>query len=246
MSKVAILEVLLVASSFGQNCLKYGARTSLSGTLSVRDEAGYNQFIVFKPFRPICTVLDTNDHVADPGDEYYRRQDGLREIQAGVYGSDAASSALRDRLERLTGHRVTIKGDLFPARTGYHHTNVQLRVEAVDAIDTAGQQALLAPTPPFTPKQVYAYDVTINAGQRLVLEAKETGSADLLLPADQYAPHWMTGGEVVYVNCRDGYERKLISTTEQNGGICSDGDLCGLSAFPKTPVIIKFRCFKKP
>ncbi|MGD0778222.1 MAG: hypothetical protein ABSC05_36010, partial [Candidatus Solibacter sp.] len=67
-----------------------------------------------------------------------------------------------------------------------------------------------------------------------------------LLPANQYAPHWMTGGEVLYVDCRDGYERKLISTTEKGGGVCFDGDLCGLSAFPGRRVIIKFLCNEKP
>jgi hypothetical protein len=243
--KVAALQVLFVLSSFGQNCLKYGAPTTLSGTLSLRDEAGYNQFIVLKLVRPICTVTDPKG-LANPSDEYYRRQNGVKEIQAVVYGSDTASTKLRDRLERLLGNRVIIKGDLFPATTGYHRTNVELRVLAVDAVDAAGQQALLAATVPFRAREVAAYDVTINAGQRLVIEARETGSASLLLPADQYAPHWMTGGEVVYVNCRDGYERKLISTTEKERGICSDEDLCGLSAFPKKPVIIKFRCIRKP
>jgi len=52
-------------------------------------------------------------------------ESAIREIQAGVYGSDAGSDNLRDRLDRLVGHRVKIKGDLFPAQTGYHRINVQ-------------------------------------------------------------------------------------------------------------------------
>jgi hypothetical protein len=62
----------------------------------------------------MCAVGDPKD-TAYPGDNDDHRQDGVREIQAGVYGSDVESVTLRDRLERLTGHVVTIKGDLKPA-----------------------------------------------------------------------------------------------------------------------------------
>ena len=58
MSKVVIFLVLFAASSFGQNCIKYGAVTTLAGTLLLRDEAGYNQFIVLKPVRAVCAVAD--------------------------------------------------------------------------------------------------------------------------------------------------------------------------------------------
>lgn len=245
MLRVVALQVVFLACSLGQNCVTYGRLTSLSGTLSLKNEAGYNQFIVLRPVRPICTVTDPQEDV-DLNDEYYRGQNGVREIQAGVYGSDTASDTQRDRLERLIGHRVLMKGDLFPATTGYHRTNVQFRVETVDPVDAAGRRALLAPAAKFKPKETAAYDVTINAGRRLLIVARDTESSAPLAQAEKYAPHWMTGGEVVYVNCLDGYERTLISTTEKDGGICFDGDLCGFSAFPEKPVTIKFRCIKKP
>ena len=245
MHKIAAIFYLLAAIGSAEGCLKYGASTTIEGTLQLRDEAGYNQFIAVKLARPICAIGNPKD-TAYPGDDLEHKRTGVRDIQAGVYGSDSSSIALRDRLERLIGHRVVIKGDLFPATTGYHRTGVQLSVEAVEPADVGGQQALIAPKVPFRPKDVNAYDVTINAGPRLVIEAREYGSSAPLLPADQYAPHWMTGGEVLYVDCRDGYQRKLISTTEKGGGICLDGDLCGLSAFPNTGVLIKFRCNKRP
>jgi len=228
-------------SGFGHNCIQYGTPTRLAGRLFVRDQSGYNQFIALQLQQPICTSRDRRK-----GLEWERGETGVREIQAGVYGSDEASDALRDRLERLVGYQVKVKGILFPAQSGYHRTNVQLGVESVDAIDPAGQQALHAPAAKFQPKEVAAYDVTINAARRLMIEAQDAAFKAPLIPADQYAPHWMTGGEVVYVNCLDGYERRLISTTEENRGICFDGDLCGFSAFPQKPIIIKFRCIKKP
>jgi Domain of unknown function (DUF4431) len=237
--------VLFIARGVGQNCIKYGAPTTLTGTLSMKDEAGYNEFAVLRPASAICTVADPKD-VKDATDPYYRKQTNISEVEAAVYGSDAASAALRDRLEKLTGYHVVIKGDLFPATTGYDRTNVMLRVQAVDATDASGRQALLKPKPEIKVKDVDVYDVTINAGKRLVIEAHESGSATPLFPPDQYLPRWMTGGEVLYVDCREGYERSLISTTEKDGGIRFDGDgLCGLSAFPKRPVIIKLRCTKK-
>jgi hypothetical protein len=238
MFKCAALLLISVASTFGQNCIQYGAPTSLTGRLFVRDESGYNQFIALKLQQPICTSPDRRK-----GLEWERGETAVREIQTGVYGSDEASNTLRDRLERLVGYQVTVKGILFPAQTGYHRTNVQFGVEAVDP---AGRQSLHAPAAKFQPKDVVAYDITINAASRLTIEAQDAASKAALIPGEKYAPHWMTGGEVVYVNCRDGYERKLVSTTEKNGGICSDDDLCGFSAFPQKPIVIKFRCIKKP
>jgi hypothetical protein len=241
MSKCAVMLLISVAMSFGQNCTQYGTSTSLAGRLFVRDESGYNQFIALKLQQPICTSPDRRK-----GLEWERGETGVKEVQAGVYGSDEVSNALRDRLERLVGHQVELRGILFPAQTGYHHTNVQVGVESVDPVDSAGQTALRTPTAKFQPKVVAAYEVTINAASRLTVEAQDAASKAPLIPAEEYAPHWMTGGEVVYANCLDGYERKLISTTDKNGGICFDDDLCGFSAFPQKPIIIKFRCIKKP
>jgi hypothetical protein len=241
MSKCAALLFLTLTGSFGQNCIQYGTATSLAGRLVVRDESGYNQFIALNLQHPICTSPDSRKVL-----EWERGETGVRVIQAGFYGSDKASGALSDQLDRLVGHEVRVKGILFPAQTGYHRTNVQFGVEAVDAVDSAGQQALHAPRVKFQPKEVAAYDVTINAARRLMIEAKDASSETRLIPAEKYAPHWMTGGEGVYVNCLDGYERKLISTTEKDRVICFDGDLCGFPAFPQKPIIIKFRCVKKP
>jgi hypothetical protein len=245
MLKVAAFLMACMGSAFAQNCVKYGAPTTLSGTLSLKDQAGYIQFIVLKLVLPICTFTDPKD-ATDPSDEYYRGQSGVTEIQAGVYGVDGDPYALGDRLERLVGYRVVVKGDLFPATTGYHRTNVQLRVQAVEPVDGVGQQALLAPAMSFTPKDVAAYDVTINAGERLSIEAHESGSAIPLVPVDQYVPHSVTGGDVLYLDCREGYKRSLISNSEKGGGICFDELTCGLAAFPENLVVIKFRCTKKP
>jgi Domain of unknown function (DUF4431) len=223
MPKAVVFLVFFVTSSFGQNCLKYGAVTDLAGTLLLRDEAGYNQFIVLKPLRAVCMVADPKD-VTDRADPYNRMRSGITEFQVVPYGSDPASDAsLRDRLKRLIGQRVVIKIDLYPATTGYDRTNVVARVHAVDAVDASGRNALLAPAVANKIKDIAAYDLTINAGQRLMIEAHESESATPLIPSDQYVTHWMSGGEVLYVDCRDGYERSLISSTEKDGGLCSTG-----------------------
>jgi Domain of unknown function (DUF4431) len=242
MSKLLVLYILLLATGFCQKCVTYSVPTTLRGTLSLRDEAGYDQFVVFHPSQPICTVRGPGE-VAD---DYTRKRSRVTAIQAEVYGSDAGSGELRERLDRLVGHHVTIRGDVFPATTGYDRTDVQLRVVSVDAADSAGQRALVAPRIPFKPIEAAAYDVTVNAGKRLVIDTRDIDTGAALIPADKYAPHWMTGLEVIYIDCRDGYKRKMISSTEKSGGICFDGDLCGFSAFPEEPVIIKFRCTRKP
>jgi hypothetical protein len=241
MSKYALLQALLAASSFAQNCIQYNVPVTLAGRLSLVNESGYNQFIAFNLRSPLCTASDPGKGLA-----WERGQAGVRMIQAGVYGSDDASETLRDRLNRLVGHAVTIQGVLFPAETGYHRTNVQFSVEAVDPIDSSGRDALWARRIPSKAREVEAYDVTVNAGKRLVVRARESGSGDSLVPGDGYITHWMTGGEVLIVDCLDGYDRKLMNTREKDGGRCFDGDLCWLSAFASKPIITKFRCTKKP
>ena len=245
MYRFAIFLVLFIARGAGQNCIKYGASVTLTGTLSMRDESGYNQFTALRLSSAICTVADPKD-VEDATNPYYRKQSNISEVQASVYGNDAAANATRERVEKLIGYRAVIKGDLFPAVTGYDRTNVVLRVEAVDAADSSGQKAILKPKPEVKLKDVDAYDVTVNAGKRLVIEAHERGSTAPLLPADEYLTHWMTGAGAVYFDCRDGYELNLVSTTEKDGGTCLNGvPLCGLTAFPKTPVIMKLQCTKR-
>ncbi len=97
----------------------------------------------------------------------------ISEVHAPVYGTDPAANATRERVEKLIGYRVAIKGDLFPAITGYERTNVVLRVEAIEAADASGQKAILKPKAEVKLKDIDVYDVTINAGKRLVIEAHE-------------------------------------------------------------------------
>jgi hypothetical protein len=239
-----IVLLLLISTAAAEECIKYGAPINLRGTLLIKDEAGYNQFIALKLDRPICTAVDPKN-AANPGLQYEKPHSGVQVIQAGIYGSDAASNTLRDRLDRLVGQKALVKGSLFYAHTGYHRTVVQLSMEAVDPLDAAGRQALQLKIIESKPKNVAAYDVTVNAGPQLILEARETASGTPLLPSDLYVSHQMTGGEVLYVDCRDGYERKHIRSNQKGYKSCSDDDLCGISAFPAKPVILKFRCTKK-
>jgi hypothetical protein len=247
MAKVAVLLVLFVVNAFGQRCLKYGVSTTITGTLVMRDEAGYNQFLTLRPMNPICTEADPRD-TTKRADEHFRKRLGVAEIQAGVYRSDPSSLALRGRLERLIGHPVKIEGDVFPATTGYHLTDIQLRVETVDPVDAAGKRALLAPKVPVEVKDgdLAAYDVTVDAGPRLVIAAYKSGSSVPLVPIDRYVSHLMTGGEVLYVNCRDGYDLRPIEIMPKSGASCGGppGLQCSLSAFPKNPIVLKFRCTK--
>jgi hypothetical protein len=245
MINVAVLLIFFAATGIAQNCIRYGGNTTITGRLLLQDESGYNQFIVLKPVQPICVVANPNDSEVSTS-EYYRRRDNVAELQTDVYGDDASSETLRSRLKRLIGHIASVKGNLFPATTGYHRTDMQFRVVAVEPVDPKGEEALRLPTVPFQAKNIEAYDVTLSAGSRLIVEAHQTGSEMPLTPVEEYAPHWMTGGEVVYIGCRYGYERHLISTSEKGGLTCGDEGLCGLVAFPKTPIMIKFQCIRKP
>lgn len=235
MSRISTFLLLFAINGFGQNCIEYNTPTSITGGLSLRDEAGYNQFIVLTPNRPVCTIVD-------PRDADHSGQKNVREIQAGVYG-DSSVDALRERLDRLIGHKVTVKGSLFPAATGYHRTEVQLKVQSVDPLDAGGEIALRTAKPAILIQDVGAYEVVVNAGRRLLIEAREIGSRSILAPSEQYAPHWMTGGEVLYVKCRNGYTLSPLSVDSKAKPLFCDDELgCAFNAFPREPVVARFRC----
>jgi hypothetical protein len=144
-----------------------------------------------------------------------------------------------DRLERLAGHRVTIQGDLWHQFTGYHRTKVLMHVQQIDPLDPGGEAALRTPRPAVKIRDVPSYDVTVNAGARLVIEVRDSKSKSLLTPAEEYAPHWMTGGEVVYIDCRKGYE------VDPQGNTCATAGVgCAVNAFPDQPTLVRFRCTK--
>jgi hypothetical protein len=75
-------------------------------------------------------------------------------------------------------------------------------------------------------------------------ETRELGTRKVLEPVDEYAPHWVTGGDVVYVNCRDGYRRKLISSTDQQITADDDDVGFGFNAYPDKPLVLMFRCIR--
>jgi hypothetical protein len=244
MAQLSVFLFLFVACGFGQSCIKYNKPVAFIGTLLPKDEAGYRQYIVLKLAQPICVVGEPRD-TAYPGDKDDHLQTGVTEMQAVAYGADPASDVLGDRLERLISQRVIVRGDLFPAGTGYHRTAVLVSVNAVDALDLAGREALLAPKVAFKPKDVDSYDVTVITAKRLAILVHEAGSKAPLTPSDRYAPHWMTGGDVLYIDCLDGYEHSLVSRTRKDRVICDNEDACGIAIYPNETVTLKLRCTKR-
>jgi hypothetical protein len=112
-------------------------------------------------------------------------------------------------------------------------------VQKIDPLDAGGEAALLAQKPEVKIRDVPSYEVTVNAGARLVIEVRESKSKALLVPPDEYAPHWMTGGEVVYIECRKGYE------VGPEGNTCATAGVgCAVNAFPNQPTLVRFRCTK--
>jgi hypothetical protein len=133
--------------------------------------------------------------------------------------------------------------------TGYQRAAVVLQVETVQPIDAAGQAALLAPEPPKPlVRDVGAYDITVLAGRSLRKEARELGSNKLLTPVDEYAPHWVTGGEVVYVNCREGYDVHFVDSpiAEDDALRGVVGNSCGFGIPEHGILRLTMRCTRTP
>ena len=169
------------------------------------DEHGYTEWIALRLPRPICAL-------ADPTDKFKGALDGVTVLQT----FNADNALVRAQLERLIGRRGVLTGELTQWGTGYQRAELVFEVASVQPTDAAGGALLSAPEPPPpTVRDVPEYEVTVRAGRSLKIEAGESGTGKPLRPASEYAPHWMTGGEVVYVNCRDGYGRKLTSSTDR-------------------------------
>jgi len=198
------------------------------------DENGYRRWIALRPLRPICTVADPTDHFLD-----------------AVYDVDAIQAFATDdakgidsRLERLIGKNAVVTGKLTQWHTGYQRAEVVFDVEAVQPSDATGEAALRTPdAPKEVVRDVSAYDVIVRAGESLTKEARELATGKALEPVDVYAPHWVTGGDVVYVNCRDGYGRKPSGATDRQLIYVDDDDVgFGFDAYPEKPLILRFRC----
>ena len=231
---LALLPPLTVDAQEARHCLPQRKPVTLSGRLVRVDEHGYTEWIALRLLRPICVL-------ADPTDQYNGAVAGVTMLQT----FNADNALVRSQLERLAGKPGVLTGELTQWGTGYQRAELVFDVASVEAIDEADHVALSAPDQlkPVV-RDVAAYDVTVRAGRSLTMEAREAGSKIPLVPAKDYAPHWMTGGEVVYVDCRDGYERKLISSTDRQG-FCFDDDLCGFNAYPPKTTVIRFHCAKK-
>jgi hypothetical protein len=216
--------------------LPYGRRVSIVGTLERVDEDGYRRWIALRPVRPICTL-------ADPTDNFLDAVDDVAAIQ--TFTADDASE-IHPRLERLIGKNAVVTGKLTQWHTGYQRAEVVFDVEAVQPLDATGEAALRTPdAPKQAARDVSAYDVLVRAGESLTKEAREVATGKALQPVDEYAPHWVTGGDVVYVNCRDGYRRKLFGPADRQVIYVDDDPVgFGFDAYPDKPLVLRFRCSK--
>jgi uncharacterized protein DUF4431 len=175
MIKAGAFTVLVAVVGFGQDCIPYGRSTTVRGTLARVDENGYWQWIALRLDQPICTLAAPNEF-GDPAQ-------GVAQLQAVALDG----TPLSDRLNRLVGKKAVLTGKLFGAHTGYHRAAVLMDVQSVEPVDAAGETAIRAPAPPsIVIEDVPAYDAVVRAGKRLVIEARESGSGRLLVPADVY------------------------------------------------------------
>ena len=214
-------------------CLPLGKPVTLSGRLVRVDQRGYMEWIVLALPRPICALTD-------PADRFKGAVRGVTAVEAVSVNSEPVGS----RLRRFLGKRVVLTGVL---NTGAQAFELILDVASLQPTDAAGRALLATPdSSPAAVRDIPEYEVTVRAGRSLRAEAQERGTGKPLKPARDYAPHWMTGGEVVYVNCRDGYRRKLSSATNRQL-IYVDDDAVGFgfNAYPDKPLVIKFRCIRE-
>ena len=221
-----LLAVLLVMASIGfaDDCLGYGQAVTIPGRLGTQDDGGYRRWIALSPSRPIC-IMDDPTPVA--------------ELHISALGKDDVS----DRLGRLLGHAVVVRGTLYPGITGYYGTRVSLGVADVEPIDDAGRAALARPQPNMPIKEVGAYDIEIIVGERLFKQARQTATGRLLKPTEAYAPHKMIGEDLMYPRCRGGYRLGTSNLYPPRADQCAL-DVCGVEVDRTRTVTIRMECLR--
>ena len=235
MIKVLAALLLMVVHSSGQKCFEYETPMTATGTIVRIDEAGYNKFLAPKLPRPLCV----NAHSEDGRD--YPAASDVSLIQ--IY-SPGGPEVVQDRLEKLAGYCVTIQGTLTQIFTGYQKTSVVAIVQSVEPLDSTGEAALRRVPPVVKVKDVSAYEVSVSAGRKFAMKARDSITKEALTPVNEYASHFLTGGEVVWVNCRHGYELMLLSVEPKDATICVPAAGCTINAFQKIPTVLQFRCSK--
>jgi len=215
MVKLVVVALLTSSVALAQDCFPLDKKLSFSGRLVLIDENGYRQWIGLRLSRPVCVE-------GDRGDGYIERVDDVKIMQAFAL----EDGQIHSRLNRLIGDNVALTGTLAQWLTGYQRAPVVINVDTVEPTDAAGEATLSAPgRPKPLVRDVPAYYITVRAGQSLIKAVREAGSNAPLTPVDEYARHTVTGGDVVYVFCRDGYEPQYVT-----GSISEDSAACGASA----------------
>ena len=230
--------LLFAAIAQAQTCLPFEKSVTLEGSLSPIDENGYRQWVALTPKHPICTV-------GDPDDEFASAQQDVTLLQAFPLSTPKIVAA---NFHKLIGHAVRVRGKLSPASTGYHRTGVLIAIESVEPVDARGQAALRAPERAPSPIQdVAAYDVEIHAGEHLRKQVTDPASHRRLEPADSYAPHWVTGGDVVYLNCRDGYRMEPGAVTPPDAAQWEIPleNTCAFNVQESGEIVIRLRCVRR-
>jgi hypothetical protein len=226
-----LLIAILALPVFGGGCLSYDRPVTLKGKLLPEDEGGYRQYFVLFLDKPICTL-----HGAQ---EFEWAESDVEELQ--VFTGD--DDSVLDRVARLSGTRVIITARLRPKVTGYHRTAVTMDVTKVEPLDTAARRALLNPRPGVVIKDAASYIAVIRTGPTLQIEVRDATNKPLK-PSEEYVSRWMTGGEVLYVDCVDPYKRESADFSPKEAGSCDD-ILCGFSNPFEGVTKLTLRCVKR-
>lgn len=217
---VSALTVLLVFALMGyaDECLPYGQPVTIQGRLGTNDDGGYRQWIALRPMRTLCIMDDRSVPIA--------------ELQASPLGN----ADVLDHLGRLLGYAVVVRGTLYPAIT--------IGIAAVEPIDDAGRAALARPQPKVPIKEVAAYHIEIVAGKHLIKEVRQTATGRFLKPFEAYAPHTMSGDDLMYPRCREGYRLESGIIYPPPVDRCRL-DVCGVEIGDRThTVTIDMRCVR--
>jgi hypothetical protein len=226
------------SAAAAQECYSYDTSVSLSGTLVRIDEGGYFDYVVLQPDHPLCTI-------ANPKDSFSAALSDLTQLQL-FSPEDEKNDAISKRIDRLVGARVTLKGKIYQAVSGYYRTDAAIFVDAINAQDAKGEALLKQPSPAPAPiKDVAVYDVRVHAGKRLIIDAWDRVTHETLKPVKDYVPTWVTGGWVAYLHCKKGYAMEASNRMQSNRVLCeTDGIGCGVDVFQSPPVNFRFRCRK--
>jgi hypothetical protein len=132
-----------------------------------------------------------------------------------------------DRAESLDGCSARVKGSIYESPTGYYSANLAISDPVIDPSPDCRAKPVPATkaTPPPADLRSYAYSVVVNIPGNVPITGsawRTDGKPGDLAPWAAYADITLTGGYVIWADCRKGFVPVAASSSTRDDASVTD------------------------